>query len=112
MAVVTKPGVRFKGFNWNLLTILDTLVHLDAHPVPGQPEDLVITSANDSQHKAGSKHYVNLAVDLRAKSFADLVTKRAFVEALKGELGANFTVLHENVGTPNEHFHVQSKKGA
>ena len=111
MAVVTKPSVRFKGFTYPLLTILDTLVWLDRHPVKGQPPDLVITSANDSQHKAGSKHYENLAVDVRSKSFADATARAAFVSALKQELGLEFTVLFEGAGTPNEHFHVQKKKG-
>lgn len=110
MPVITKPTVRFKGFNFSILTILDTLVWLDAHPVVGQPADLVITSGNDSAHKPKSKHYENLAVDVRAKSFPDLITKTRFVDALRKELGPNFTVLHEGVGTPNEHFHLQTKK--
>ena len=110
MAVTCKPTVRFKGFTFPLLTILDTLVWLDAHPGKGQPPDLVITSANDSQHKAGSKHYGNLAVDVRSKTFADVTAKKAFIVALRRELGDAFTVLHECVGTPNEHFHVQSRK--
>ena len=110
MAVICKPTVRFKGFTFPLLTILDTLVWLDAHPVQGQPADLVITSANDSRHKAGSKHYSNLAVDVRSKSFADATIKTAFVAALKKELGPNFTVLYESAGTPNEHFHIQQRK--
>ena len=112
MAVTTKPGVVFKGFTFPLLTILDTLVWLDTHPVVGQPPDLVITSGNDSAHKPKSKHYENLAVDVRAKSFPDLVTKTRFVDALRKELGPTFTVLHECVGKPNEHFHLQAKKKA
>ena len=110
MAVICKPTVRFKGFTFPLLTILDTLVWLDAHKVTGQPEDLVITSANDSQHKAGSKHYENLAVDVRSRSFADANAKSLFVAALRRELGIAFTVLYEYDGTPNQHFHIQVAK--
>jgi hypothetical protein len=110
MAVTTKPSVRFKGFTFPLLTILDTLVWLDAHPVKGQPADLVITSANDSQHKAGSKHYENLAVDVRSKSFADATARALFMDALRKELGVAFTASYEGAGTPNAHFHVQLKK--
>ena len=111
MAVTCKPTVRFKGFTYNLLTILDSLVWLDAHPVEGQPADLVITSANDSRHKDGSKHYENLAVDVRSKSFAD-VPRELFICALAKELGAGFTVLYEGDGTPNAHIHVQPRKKA
>jgi hypothetical protein len=112
MPVTCKPTVRFKGFTFPLLTILDTLVWLDAHKVKGQPEDLVITSANDSRHKVGSKHYENLAVDVRSKSFADATARELFICALAKELGASFTVLYEGDGTPNAHFHVQVKKKA
>lgn len=35
-------------------------IHLDLFNKP-----LIITSANDGQHKSGSKHYVNKAVDAR-----------------------------------------------
>ena len=112
MAVTCKPTVRFKGFTFPLLTILDTLVWLDVHKGAGQPEDLVITSANDSQHSAGSKHYENLAVDVRSSSFADLTAKSLFADTLRRELGTAFTVLYESDGTPNQHFHVQTKKKA
>jgi hypothetical protein len=112
MPVACKPTVRFKGFNFSLLTILDTLVCLDAHPVKGQPEDLVITSANDSQHKVGSKHYENLAIDVRSRSFADATARGLFIDALRRELGTAFTVLYECDGTPNAHFHIQPKKKA
>ena len=107
MAVTTKPGVVFKGFTFPLLTILDTLVWLDAHPVVGQPPDLVITSGNDSKHKANSKHYSNEAVDIRTKTFNGQPSKAAFMSALKKELGPSFTVLFECEGAPNEHLHVQ-----
>ena len=111
MPVTCKPTVRFKAFNFSLLTILDTLVWLDAHKVTGQPEDIVITSANDSTHKANSKHYSNEALDVRSKSF-DADARAAFIAALKRELGEAFTVLYEGDGTPNQHFHVQVKKKA
>jgi hypothetical protein len=109
MAVICKPTVRFKGFTYSLLTILDTLVWLDAHKVKGQPEDIVITSANDSTHKANSKHYSNEALDVRSKTMsAD--TRSLFIDALRKELGAAFTVLYEYDGTPNAHLHIQVAK--
>ncbi len=111
MAVTTKPTVRFKGFTFPLLTILDMLVWLDAHPVKGQPADLVITSANDSTHKTNSKHYSNEALDVRSKTFKP-EARELFICALARELGGAFTVLYEGDGTPNAHIHVQTKKKA
>lgn len=112
MAVLTKPGVVFKGFTQSLLTILDTLVWCDKHPLQDQPVNLVITSANDATHAIDSKHYANEAVDVRSKSFPTSQAKRAFMDRLYHEFGhESFTVLLENEGTDNEHFHLQKKKG-
>jgi len=109
MAVICKPSVRFKGFTFPLLTILDTLVYLDRHPVKGQPADIVITSASDGKHKVGSKHYTNEALDVRSKTFK-YEARELFICALAHELGGLFTVLYEGDGTPNAHIHVQVKK--
>ena len=109
MAVITKPSVRFGGFTWALCTILDTLLWCDAHPLPSQPADLVITAASDGTHKAGSKHYTYEALDVRSKSFPTDDAKRAFAIRLRAELGQNFTVLFENEGQSQEHFHIQKR---
>jgi hypothetical protein len=109
MAVVTKPDVRFGGFTFALLTILDTVVWCDAHPVPGQPKDLMITSASDGTHMKTSRHYTYEALDLRCKDMVPSV-KQAFISNLKVELGEAFTVLLEDEGKANEHLHLQPKK--
>ena len=107
MATLTvKASARFKAFTPALLHMLTTLARIDA-PVP----ELVITSANDSKHLPSSKHYQNLALDLRSKSFPNARSKAAFRAALEKALGPRFRVLLEGVGTPNEHFHVQVRKG-
>jgi predicted transcriptional regulator len=36
--------------------------------------------------------------------------KNDIVKLTKGILGPNFTVIHEDIGTPNEHLHVQLKQ--
>jgi hypothetical protein len=70
---------------------------------------LVITSANDSTHKANSKHYSNEALDVRSKSFG-AAARSLFIDALRKELGTAFTVLYECDGTPNAHLHIQVAK--
>lgn len=110
MAVTCKPTVRLGGLTMPLVRIFYTLVLMDESPVEGQPEDLVITSLNDSTHAKLSKHYSNLACDVRSKSFRDEKAKAAFVSALKASLGSEFTVLYEMPGGDSEHFHVQRRK--
>jgi hypothetical protein len=102
--------VRFKAFTLELVNMLDVLVHLDRHPVPGQPPDLLITSANDRTHMINSKHYSDRALDLRCQDFNRDVLQ-AFLAELRRDLGTTYTVLWEDAGTPNEHLHLQLAKG-
>lgn len=76
-----------------------------------QPTDLVITSMNDSLHMSNSRHYMNEAIDLRSKNFKSQEDKETFRYELELTLGPFFTVILENEGTENEHFHIQVKKG-
>jgi len=66
----------------------------------------VITSAGDGQHKKDSLHYRGLALDFRMKHVASPEHKAAIV-ALIRELLPQCDVLHESVGTPIEHLHVE-----
>lgn len=110
MAVLTcKPSVRFKTFTPALTYILDK-VRRTAERTSHVPE-VVITSANDSTHSPNSRHYTDEAIDLRTKNFPTEAAKRAFAAQLRVELGDAFTVLYESAGTPNEHLHVQVRKG-
>ena len=109
MAVVTcKPSVRLKGLTPALLRILRGVYAVSAacSDVP----EVVITSINDSTHGDKSRHYTNEAIDLRSKTFSP-EAKTAFAVRLRAELGPQFTVLFEHSGTPNEHWHVQPRKG-
>jgi hypothetical protein len=108
--IFCKPTVRLVGVSHALVEILAALretVDACPHLVPGE---VVLTSIHDSVHAPKSRHYTDEAVDLRSKSFSPL-SKRKFREVLQTRLGPRFTVLLEGVGTPNEHFHVQVKKG-
>mgnify|MGYP001596234148 CR=1 FL=1 len=70
--------------------------------------DVVITSANDGIHGAGSLHYRDCAVDIRTKNFASQDTLRAFLNRLKLELGdSDYDFVHEDPGGPNQHIHVE-----
>lgn len=68
--------------------------------------DMVITSGNDSSHMAGSKHFTNEALDFRTKHLT-AHDRGLLVAAVKDKLGAEYDVVLEDVGGPNEHLHVE-----
>lgn len=109
--LICKGSVRFKRFTPAVMTILNALYAADLGKLAGQPDDLVITSANDSTHGEDSRHYSDEALDIRSKSFSHQ-TKEIFRKSLESNLGPKFRVLFEGKGTDNEHFHAQVKKGA
>ena len=110
MACLTcKPSVRFKDFPPAMIAILSGLSAV-ARATATVPE-LVITSANDSTHAPTSRHYAGEAVDIRSKHFPSAAAREAFAAALRQQLGPAFTVLLEDDGGPNEHLHIQPKKG-
>ena len=104
-----KDNVRIKRWTPAIATIIDTAEVL-MNRYPWIPE-LTVTSCNDSQHLPTSKHYTDEAIDIRSKNFNDDTDKRLFATSLQEMLGPRFTVLLENFGTFNEHFHIQVKKG-
>jgi len=73
-----------------------------------------VTSGKDSKHMKGSKHYEGNGIDFRSKDmFAKLskdetATKlNALSNKLKKQMGGEFDVVLEGVGTPNEHIHIE-----
>lgn len=64
-------------------------------------EELVITSARDGMHSAGSLHYYGLAVDLRSRYF-DKQTQVDIVDTLRSYLGEDYDVIHHST-----HIHVE-----
>lgn len=73
----------------------------------------VITSANDFEgHAQRSAHYSGAAVDFRIKDIGNLQKRKALAAQIADALGKRFTVLHEDIGSANEHLHIQLKKGS
>lgn len=111
MAKVTcKSSVRLAGLSAGLCRILTVLEDL-SRTATGIPDELVITSISDGRHSPNSRHYRNEALDLRSHNFASREAKRLFRALFESALGVKFRVLLEGEGTPNEHFHVQIRKG-
>lgn len=101
-----------KAFTPTIRHILLTLDNLNARLLPDYPKDWTITSINDSTHSPTSKHYADLALDMRSKNFMDEGAKRLFVIDMQQLLGLRFYVLYENPKKLDQHFHIQLKKGA
>ena len=64
-------------------------------------QELVVTSARDSMHSAGSLHYYGLAVDLRNHYFPENV-KRQVAHDLQDILGGDYDVILHST-----HVHVE-----
>lgn len=119
--IVCKEGVLLKrvtpALAW-IFYVLDGFVRNNNW----LPVELVITSIEDGKHAPNSRHYRGEAIDIRSKNFLNRDLKRRFRSELESALnhhplvtakgvGDNFRVLLEVEGTPNEHFHVQVRKG-
>ncbi len=117
--ITFKSSVRLHRLTPALKVILDHLWAVDTGGVGfvwgdqewPLPADLVVTSINDGPHMKGSRHYTDEALDLRTHNFASRSTRRAFRAYFADRIGPRFTVLLENEGTPDEHIHIQPKKG-
>lgn len=106
-----KPGTAFAGFSPALLRILQALDETARQGVPGAPFAITITAGSNGTHAPGSAHYRLEAVDVRSKDFTP-EAKAPFLDALRDRLGPAFFVDLEHLDEPNEHFHVQLRKGA
>jgi len=74
--------------------------------------DLTITSGADGVHSSSDDpHYRGDAYDVRSHDLG-LIEKQQVLANLNNLLPrAQFYYFLENSGTPNEHFHIQTKNG-
>jgi len=54
-----------------------------------------------------SFHYNGLGADLEIQEFPSLAARYKFRDEMRVFLGQDFDFLLEDVGTPNEHWHVE-----
>lgn len=94
-----KSGVRLHKLQPQMLVALTVMV--ECYEEMGFP--CIVTSANDGQHKEGSKHYIGCALDFRIKHlFRPAVQAAMIVERAKARLGLDFDILFEG-----DHIHVE-----
>ena len=105
-----KKGVNIASLHpalWYALGKADTIRGwIDGNPV-------TITSANDGEHKPGSLHYLNRAVDLRTHDLTPKETWQFFIALRERLVPEGFDVVLEpypQQDTPrdrNEHLHIE-----
>lgn len=71
------------------------------------PDEVLIRYGMDGVHSANSLHYALRAVDVRTHNFPDVQSKHEFILSLQAELGKDYDLVLEDLGTPNEHLHVE-----
>ena len=103
MSIIVKRGASIEGCRPEILLAAIKIESLYAkHGV-----DLVITSGSEEyEHDAyRSAHYRGDGQDWRIKSIPKQDRKK-LLRAIKRKLGPNYVVIHENIGTPQEHIHA------
>jgi hypothetical protein len=98
-----KSSVKF-GNHLMAISFANTAVN-DIFNKAGYP--FVITSCNDSTHGIHSLHYSDSAFDFRSKHISSAEEKQQIVNLIKEALTADFDVLLEELGTDQEHFHLE-----
>ena len=103
-----KSGVRILGIRpeSNLAIQICSSIFMD------YGYDMEITSVMDGKHSSGSIHYSGGAFDVGVKKVPKEKRYHIFRD-LRRACGEDFDVLHEFIGKPREHYHVeyQPKKG-
>ena len=97
MIKIKNSGVKLTELCPQLVLVLCGTIQ-DIYKEHGS-KDMVITSANDSKHSSGSKHYRGDAVDLRVWNL-DNIDKT--VDDIRQAIGMDFDVINED-----DHIHLE-----
>jgi len=101
-----KPEVNEKTAGrelWYAVGVVDGLVYA----LTGELRRAIVTSMNDGRHGTNSRHYRDLAVDLRSKHLDSEQKAKVFRMAKEILDNQGYDLLLEALGTSNEHFHVE-----
>lgn len=69
--------------------------------------EVYVTSANDRVHSTGSLHYKGRALDFRTQNVLGPIRPIIVQKIREFCPDPDFDVLWEDVGTPNEHLHIE-----
>ena len=109
---IAKAGVNMSSLRPEIDSAIVVIVEAFQDAMEDDSFLPVITSANDfSGHAKNSAHYAGAAVDLRIKDIGSLNARKELAADVRERLGDRFYVLHEDIGSSNEHLHVQMRSG-
>lgn len=94
-----KDGVILNGLSLKMRIVLITAELIWQE----YGKELVITSALDGEHKAGSLHYYGYALDFRTRYFTDAESLEVY-NKLKDILPGNYIVIKHST-----HIHVEDR---
>lgn len=98
-----KPNCKYEFINQAIADATLVCYHvLNKHGY-----EFVKTSIADGEHGEGSLHPSGEAFDFRSKHIPLVERKKAILKEIQESLTQDFDVLLENIGEPNEHFHLE-----
>jgi len=104
-ALKLKQSVRINGSHFNPEIV--AMLNAARRNAPETQDGAVwVTSANDSTHKKGSKHYTNEAFDIRTKNVVggpDII--KLWAKNIQIELGPDYDIVNEG-----DHLHLEFDK--
>ena len=98
-----KSTVRLLGLRPEMVLAHTVVASVYAH----HGHDCVITTGPEGTHSYGSEHYTGLALDYRLNDIQPVENRAKIVTDVRAALTGDFDVLHEYIGTPEEHLHVE-----
>ena len=105
--MITKSSnVRIKSITPELvfgLMVLDE-IFVQTAGIPNRT--MVVTSVNDSTHKAGSLHYEGRAADIRTHGLEGPIIEIIVTKA-KAALGLDFNIVYEKLEGGMSHIHLE-----
>jgi hypothetical protein len=109
---IAKAGVDMSSLRPEIDSAIVVIVEAFQDAMEDDSFRPVITSANDfSGHAKNTAHYAGAAVDLRIKDIGNLNARKELAADVRERLDDRFYVLHEDIGSSNEHLHVQLRSG-
>ncbi len=98
--------IRLKGNVICPKVLIILAATVNAHTELKLESDVVVTSANDSQHMQGSRHYRDEALDFRVHGLSSK-QMRDWRDVIARRLGSGYRAILESEGTSNAHLHIE-----
>jgi hypothetical protein len=103
--ITCKDSVRFSVLRYEMFSQWEKVAQV--FKKYGFP---IIFTCGTEAHGPDDPHTAGFAIDIRSKHITRTETKYVILEELREVLGPVYTVLLENHGADNEHFHIQIRK--